>query len=152
VGNHVDATVRIKHDGDHLLTAYSFQFVQEESLCFPELLIDAAHDKSPGWMSDDWWFHVSGTDCEAHGTYDVYNDCSVVQPDWEAVPNSELVSDPPVVDTFEIRIPFTKLGVAVEDTIGIALRVEYVPTTYGYWPLAAAVESPATWGSAVLAR
>ena len=61
-----------------------------------------------------------------------------------------MVADPPPVDTFEISSPLTKIGVAVGDTIGLAYRAEYVPYMYGYWPLSAAVESPATWATAIL--
>ncbi|HUV29627.1 MAG TPA: CRTAC1 family protein [Acidobacteriota bacterium] len=150
VDNWVDVTVMIKHDGTNLLAAYHYVFRQEENLCLPEMLIDVGNDKTEHWMSDDWWFHVSASDCEAHGTYDLYNDCSVVQPDWEGIPNFPMVPDPPPLDTFEIRIPLTKIGVAVGDAIGLAFRAEWVPTIYGYWPADAAVESPATWGTAIL--
>jgi hypothetical protein len=150
VDDQVEISVKIKHDGTHLLAAYHYVFVEEEGLCFPEILIDADNDKGGDWQSDDWWFHVSGTDCEAQGEYDVWDDCSVVQPDWEGVPNFALIPEPPVLDTFEIRIPFAKLGVAEGDTIGIAFRAEFVPSTYGYWPPQAAVASPATWSTAIL--
>lgn len=150
VDNQVDITVMIKHDGANLLAAYWYQFEQDENLCFPELLIDIGNDKSESWSSNDWWFHVSGTDCEAQGTYDVWYDCSVIQPDWQGVPNFAMVPDPPPLDTFEIRIPFSKLGVSVGETIGLAFRAEYVPLTYGYWPPEATVGSPATWGTAIL--
>lgn len=150
IGNQVAVTVMIKHDGANLLAAYLYYFGGEESLCFPEVLIDAENDKSENWMSDDWWFHVSGTDCEANGTYDIWDDCSVEQPDWEGVPNFEMVPEPPILDTFELRIPFTKLGVGVNDTLGLAIRVESVPSLYGYWPPGAAVESPATWAVGIL--
>ena len=100
--------------------------------------------------SNDWWFHVSGTDCEGVGTYDVYDDCAVVQPDWQAAPNYAMVPDPPAVDTFEIRIPFSKIGVSTGDTLGIAYRAEWVPYTYGHWPSGAIVEAPSSWGTAIL--
>jgi len=150
VDSYVEITVMVKHDGANLLAAYHYNFEQEENLCFPELLIDIGNDKTDEWMTDDWWFHVSGSDCEAQGTYDVWDDCSVIQPDWEGVPNFEMVPDPPPLDTFEIRIPLTKIGAAVGDTIGLAFRAAYVPSLYGYWPPGANVESPATWGTAVL--
>ncbi|UCC44830.1 MAG: hypothetical protein JSU65_02585, partial [Candidatus Zixiibacteriota bacterium] len=150
VEGYVDVTVMIKHDGTSLLAAYHYVFQHEENLCFPEVMIDVGNDKTEYWMSDDWWFHVSGTDCEAHGTYDVYDDCSVVQPDWEGVPNFAMVPDPPPLDTFEIRIPLTKIGIMVGNTIGLAFRAEYVPLAYGYWPADAAAASPSTWGTAIL--
>jgi len=147
IDGHVAITVMIKHDGTNLLAAYYYLFEQEENLCFPELLIDAGNDKTEDWLNDDWWFHVSATDCEAHGTYDVWNDCSVVQPDWQGVPNFK--SSQPL-DTFEVAIRLVKIGVAPGDTIGLAFRAEYVPYIYGYWPTAAMAESPATWAVAIL--
>ncbi|MDH4158432.1 MAG: hypothetical protein OEW00_14270, partial [candidate division Zixibacteria bacterium] len=150
VGSLIVVTVMAKHDGANLLVAYNYQFVQQEYLCVPEVLIDTENDKSENWMSDDWWFHVSATDCDANGTYNVWNGCSVVQPDWEGVPNFEMVPEPPRLDTFEVRIPFTKIGVTVGDTIGLALRAECVSSIYGYWPAGATIESPATWSIGIL--
>jgi N-acetylneuraminic acid mutarotase len=150
VEGEVNVTVLLKNDGMNLLAAYHYIFTGDENLCFPEVLVDTENDKSSGWMSDDWWFHVSGTDCEAQGTFDVYTDCAVIQPDWEAAPNFALVQNPPPLDTFEIRIPLAKVGVTVGDTIGLALRLENVPSAFGYWPANATAESPETWGTAVL--
>jgi hypothetical protein len=150
VDDHVDVTLLVKHDGSSLLLAYHFVFVHDDNLCFPEVMIDVGNDKAENWSSNDWWFHVSGTDCEGNGEYDVYDDCAVVQPDWQAAPNYAMVPDPPAVDTFEIRIPFSKIGVSIGDTLGIAYRAEWVPYTFGYWPSGAAVEFPSSWGTAIL--
>jgi len=146
----IDVTVFVKHDGANLLAAYTYSYVGQAGLCFPEIFIDADNSKSPNWQTDDRWFHVSGTDCEARGTYGVYNDCSVVQPDWQAVPNFPMTPNPPPLDTFEISIPFSKLGVGVGSTVGIAFRVERVPSMFGYWPATATPDSPATWSSAII--
>jgi|GEM_PF-2327878 len=146
----VDVTVLVKHDGVSLLAAYCYTYAGAEDLCFPEILIDPENNKSVGWQYDDRWFHVSGTDCEARGAYDIYTDCSVVQPDWQGVPNFELTPDPPPIDTFEVRIPLSKIGVAVGDTIGVSFRVEYVPAMFGYWPASAVADSPASWGTAII--
>ena len=147
VGDHMEITVMTKHDGSNLLAAWRYEFLDAEHLCIPEILIDVGNDKAGTWSSDDWWFHVSGTDCEAHGTYEVWNDCSVVQPDWEGVPNFALGPNPPILDTFEIRIPFVKLGIAAGDVIGLAFRAEYVQYQYGFWPPEAVIESPASWST-----
>jgi hypothetical protein len=146
----VDVTVSIKHDGTNLLVAYTYSFVGAAGLCMPEIFIDVNNDRSASFKADDWWFHVSGTDCEARGTYGVYTDCSVVQPDWQAVPNFPMVSDPPPLDTFEVAIPFSKLGVSTGDELGIAFRVEFMPAMFGYWPHSATPDSPASWGRAVI--
>ncbi len=148
----IDVTVRIKHDGANLLAAYEYSFLADENLCFPEMLIDVGMDMAESWAPDDWWFHVSGSDCEAHGTYDVWGDCAIVQPDWLGVPNFAMVPEPPVLDTFEVSIPFSKIGVAAGDSVGLAFRIEYFSVTqeYAYWPSDAAVATPSTWGAAAL--
>ena len=150
VPGRVDVTVSFKHDGTNLLVAYNYDFVGAEGLCMPEIFIDSDANGGTTWMPDDLWFHVSGTDCEARGSFGVYTDCSVVQPDWQAVPNFALVADPPPLDTFEVAIPFSKLGITAGDTIGLAFRVELMPSLFGYWPNQAMADSPGTWGRAVI--
>jgi hypothetical protein len=146
----IEVTVRVKHDGSNFLAAYSYNYMREADLCFPELCFDTENDKSESWQPDDWWFHVSGTDCEAQGTYSVREDCNVIQSDWQGVPNFAMIPDPPPVDTFEIRIPFSRINIEMGDTVGIGFDVEYVPMQYGFWPGTMSLDSPATWGTAVI--
>ena len=148
----VETTIMAKHDGTNLLLAFIHSFPGEAGLCFPEVFFDTDNDKSPEWQTEDRWFHVSGTDCEATGTYGVYNDCSIVQADWQAVPNFAMIPTPPPLDTFEIRIPFSKIGVSVGSTIGVSFRVEWVPSAFGYWPASASPDAPATWGTALISE
>jgi hypothetical protein len=108
------------------------------------------NDKQGVWQSDDWWFHVSATDCESAGAPDVYDDCSVEQPDWGGVPNFSLDPDPPPVDTFEVWISFSKIGVTVGDQLGLAFRVEWAPYTYGYWPFEVDPAVPASWSTGTI--
>ncbi|MCX6834744.1 MAG: SBBP repeat-containing protein [candidate division Zixibacteria bacterium] len=146
-----DVTVFVKHDGASLLVAYSYSYVGQAGLCLPEIFVDTDNNKNADWQNDDWWFHVSASDCEAQGTYGVYTDCSIVQPNWQAVPNFAMTPNPPPLGTFEISIPFSKLGVGVGSALGIAFRVEWVsPSMFGYWPATATPDSPATWGNAII--
>jgi len=142
----VDATVFVKHDGESVLAAFLYSFPGGEIDCPPEIFFDIDNDKSPEWQLDDWWFHVSASDCEARGTYDVYTDCAVNQPDWSAAPNATGLP----LDTFEIAIPFSKIGIGTESTVGIAFHVWYYPDGHGFWPPSAVSDSPSTWGTAVL--
>ncbi len=119
----VNVTVSAKHDGTSLMLAFRYTFVGVPGLGMPEVLFDTDADRSVGLQTDDWWFHLSGSDCEARGAYDVYTDCAVIQPDWQAVPNFPMTPNPPCLDTFEISIPFSKIGVAVGDEIGLAFRI-----------------------------
>jgi hypothetical protein len=147
----VDVTVQLKHDGTSLLLAFVYDRTTGEGGCHPELYIDADNDKSSQWRTDDWWFHVSATDCDARGTYDPGSGaCRLEQPDWEAVRNPPPPEFAPV-DTVEVRIPFTKIGVSVGKRIGIAFNVHHHDgddLREGFWPRLAVMAQPATWGSA----
>jgi len=145
IAGEIDATILFKHDGTNFLCAYMYSFLAGEDFYIPELFFDTDNNKSINWLTDDWWFHISATDCEAHGTYDVYDDCSVEQPDWQGVPNFETTSNPPKIDTFEVRIPFSKINITPGDTIGIAFRILYFPQDYRYWPPEAVIENTSTW-------
>jgi hypothetical protein len=146
----VDVAIRVKHDNSSFLAAYTYSFIGEPALCFPEVNFDVNNDKSETRQMDDWWFHISGTDCEAQGAYFVWDDCSVTQPDWQGAPNFPMIPDPPPGDTFEISIPFSKISIGVGNTIGLGFDVEYIPTQYGVWPIGMSMDSPATWGTAVI--
>ena len=148
----VETTIMTKHDGINLLLACIHSFPGEAGLCFPEVFLDTDNDKSPEWQTDDWWFHVSGSDCEARGSFGVYSDCSVIQSDWQAEPNFAMTPTPPPLDTFEISIPFSKIGVSVGSTLGLTFRVEWVPSEFGYWPVSASPDAPATWGTALISE
>ncbi|MCP4706689.1 MAG: hypothetical protein GY865_18995 [candidate division Zixibacteria bacterium] len=150
IQDEIDISVKVKHANGYLLASYTYNFIGEPNLCFPEICIDPDNEKGSAWDSNDWWFHVSGTDCEAQGTYFVWGDCTINQPDWWGVPNFALVSDPPILAYFEMKIPFSKLGVSVGDSIGILFDVESIPTHYGLWPEGASMDSPQTWGTAEL--
>lgn len=83
---------------------------------FPELVIDTDHDQASSFQSDDWWFHVSATDCEYQGEYGNYANCNLSRPNWTAIPN---FTPGNTVDTVEIAIPFNSIGITVDDTVGI---------------------------------
>ncbi|MGB0177722.1 MAG: T9SS type A sorting domain-containing protein [Owenweeksia sp.] len=111
---------------------------------FPEILIDANNDRSLTWMPDDWWFHVSATDCEYQGQYGNYDSCQVVRPNWKGVPNFS--PGPPGTDTVEIRIPFSTIQVdPLNDTISLSFLVTNTFSIWEHWPSAATRQDPSTW-------
>jgi hypothetical protein len=68
------ATVYFKHNFE----GFYFAFVGLRNLPyyrFPEVLLDLNNDKSADWQTDDWWFHVSATDCENQGEWGDYSVC-----------------------------------------------------------------------------
>jgi len=147
INNLKKVTVKIKHDSTSLYLVYLNHL--ESSMRFPEILLDINNDKSNGWQNDDWWFHVSATDCESTGMPGNYSNCLVVQQNWEAVPN--MASGLPNTDTIEIKIPFIKTGIdlTVHDTIGIAFDVTNTVNAWNYWPAGANINTPSTWAQAV---
>lgn len=88
------------------------------------------------------WFHVSGTDCESKGTYGVYNNCKAIQNDWKAVPN--FINHGPVVDTVEIEIPLSKLGLSRSDTFHLGFLLNNFRTKKIY-PSGANHLDPSGW-------
>ena len=151
VGDSVNATVGLKHDGSSLLAVFVFERASDVGMCFPEIFLDANNDKGKGMLADDWWFHVSASNCEARGAFDDYSRCSR-SADWDAARNYATGDDPAPIDTIEVRIPFDKIGMRVGKVFGLAFRVEYQvrvagiwhPTT-SLWPFGATAGEPITW-------
>ena len=147
----VSVTVLVKHDGTSLLAAYRSTYNPFRTLFMPELVVDPAGDRAASWQADDWWFHVSASDCDARGRWDVYTNCRIVQPDWLGVPNYPMnTPSPALIEQFEVSVPLGKLGLAVGDTLGLALTAVTMTDQRGMWPAAASMSSPATWAEMVL--
>jgi hypothetical protein len=144
-----EVVVLMKHDGEHLNFAFLGN-LESSQIRFPEILIDANHSRSTAWESDDWWFHVSATDCESKGKHSDYSTCKETKPEWIGIPNMSGGST--VVDTIEIQIPLSYIGVSIEkDTkIGIAFDVTNTWDSWEFWPNDADMDSPATWATAEL--
>ncbi len=143
--------VLFKHDGANLYLAYRGS-LQSANVRFPEVLLDINNDKSPGWMVDDWWFHVSATDCDYQGQYGNYDSCAAVRPNWTAVPNFTMGGK--ITDTVEVKIPFHTVGLDlnVSDSIGLAFNVTNTLNQWNYWPTSADKDVPLTWGTAFFQR
>lgn len=138
-------SVKYKHDGSNLFFAFIKNL--ESAGRFPEVLIDVGNNKTQTWNQDDFWFHVSATDCSSIGEYGNYSNCSLKQPDWEGVPNTE--SGPPSTDFIEIKIPFGTIKLqSLSDTIGISFNVTNTATAWSFWPTTALTNSPSTWANA----
>lgn len=148
INNNQKTTVKYKHDSLNLYFVYLGHL--ESAGHVPELVLDLNNDKSSTWLADDWWFHVSATDCESQGVPNNYNNCQVIQPGWEGVPN--MTSGPPFTDTIEIKITFTKVGISLYDTIGIAFDVTNTYNEWIFWPSGANINNPSTWAIAYFCK
>lgn len=135
------------HDGENLYVAFDGPFGGQ--FMFPEVLIDPDNSKSVSWQPDDWWFHVSGTDCESQGEPNNYDLCEVEHDSWQGVPNFSPELSP---NTIEIVLPFSKINVGetLPHMIGITFDLTNTISQWRYWPSEANSVSPGTWGTAVL--
>jgi hypothetical protein len=147
--------VRFKHDAKNLYFAFEGVKRGTEQL-FPEILIDPQNRKSDGWEQGEWWLHVSYNLCEGNGAPNVYTkngvfQCSHTKPGWAA-------NNPPRPDTnvVEVRVSFAKLGLNARTgaRLGIAFNVTNATgdenQRWFFWPRGARLESPKSWGVAVL--
>jgi len=146
----LEVQVLFKHDATHLYVAFVYGENTPGAVAIPEMAVDTALDRSVAWSGDDWWFHVSASDCEANGRYDLYTNCAVDHGDWSGVPNFLPSPDSKPIDAFEIRIPLAKLGLSAGDSIGIAFSVLYNTERRSTWPFGASFDSPATWTRATI--
>jgi hypothetical protein len=150
VRDDLEVQVLFKHDAAFRYFAFVYGENPEALLLMPEIAIDTALDRGTTWAADDWWFHVSATDCEAKGRYDLYTACVLDHGDWSGVPNYSPTKTPAPIRQFEIRIPLSKLGLSVGNSAGIAFCVLDPTEHRSTWPFAASFASPATWGRAAL--
>src|SRR5687767_5395371 len=63
--------VLYKHDSSNFYIAFAGNLQSGNK--FPEILLDINNAKTSGWQDDDWWFHVSATDCEYKAEYGNYD-------------------------------------------------------------------------------
>jgi Secretion system C-terminal sorting domain len=140
--------VYYKHDGQNFLACYKGN-LESANVRFPEILFDIAFDRSSIFQSDDWWFHVSTTDCEYKGRYGHYINCELERPNWTA--RNNIIMGNPITDLVEISIPFTTLNININtvDTIGISFLITNTANAFHHWPNGAHRLYPITWGKAV---
>jgi hypothetical protein len=155
-GDSVTANIWLMHDGESLQAAYVFEGKRDGIWCAPELFIDSDNDRSPTLRPDDWWFHVSGSDCAAAGRFDDYSTCTW-SADWKTGPKPAERGDGARLDAFEVRIPFSKLRVGAGSEIGLGFQVMHSARVSGewiigtaFWPPHGSPDSPATWETARL--
>lgn len=139
----------VKYDEATLQVAYrGLQPPSPVQIGFPELLLDTQLDGGGEMDDDDWWFHVSFTDCAANAAYDDFDGCEPVVDGWEAnnYPQGNLL------DVVELRIEFDHLGMtgALGSPLGLALRLSDTNAWSTTWPDGADPGVPATWTPAAL--
>jgi hypothetical protein len=147
----VHVRIHLIHDGNRLYVAFEYVENPGGQLVIPEILLDPNDGKVATWQADDWWFHVSAQDCDAQGGVDNYTRCGITRPLWSGMPN--FAPDPYSVPlpAIEVQIPLSMVPLSTGVVFGLSLTVNSWPgDTRGYWPEGAKIESPATWGEAIL--
>jgi len=144
-----------KHDALNLY--FDFEGVTHAGgRLFPEILLDPHGTQSAAWQKGQWWLHVSNNLCEGNGAPNVYESkgksrCARRKAGWDG-------NNPPDDHTalIEVKISFAKLGVAYTPGMKIGLAFDVTDAsgkadqkTY-YWPAGAKIDSPKTWGIAVV--
>lgn len=148
IGSNNLTNIYFKHDSSNLYFAFVGNLQSASRI--PEIIIDTDNGKETSWQSDDWWFHVSATDCEFQGQYGNYDNCELVRPNWLAEKNiAEGPPKPPYIDTIEIGIPLITLDIDISDTIGISILLTNIFSTWEHWPTEANRFNPNTWGTAI---
>jgi len=144
--NVVRAEILLKRNATELLIAFSLDHKQDSIYIFPEVFIDTRHDQSEKWNSDDYWFHVSASDCYAVGMREEYSNCLVDGRDWKALPNYPMGDQYKKIEFFELAIPFKLLGIKVGQSIGICFSLASFPGNGRVnYPNAAHEDIPASW-------
>jgi hypothetical protein len=147
--------VRFKHDDQNLYFLFERVTNHGERL-FPELFFDVHDQKDLQWKKGYWWFHVSANLCESQGAPNVYRkdgvfQCAHRKSGWDA-------NNPPTqhTDAVEIRISFDKIGINSSRPMRMGFAAAVTNATgdekqvWHFWPLNSSVESPRTWGAALL--
>lgn len=146
-------TAFFKHDMQNIYFAFCGPMESYSlSALFPEVLFDPQLAKGSSWQSGQWWFHVSATDCENNGGYGIYNNCQIVQPDWEGAPNQ--IPGPPDTDSIEMKIPYSKIGfnAVTQYDMGLAFVLTNTNDLYYTWPPTADKDVPSTWSKAQIIK
>jgi hypothetical protein len=144
-----------KHDAQN--SYFDFEGVTHAGTrWFPEILVDPRSTKSPAWQKGQWWLHVSNNLCEGNGAPNVYEkngkfQCAHRKSGWDG-------NNPPDDHTefIEIRISFAKLGLEYAPGMKVGLASDVTDANGNadqkayLWPGGAKIDSPKTWGVAVL--
>jgi hypothetical protein len=144
-----------KHDAQYL--NFDFEGVTHGGKrLFPEILLDPHNTHSAAWQKGQWWLHVSNSLCEGNGAPNVYEkidklQCARRKVGWDA-------NNPPDDHTelIEIKISFAKLRVEFAPGMKIGLAFDVTDASgsadqkWYFWPAGAKIDSPKTWGLAVV--
>ncbi|WP_025743211.1 fibronectin type III domain-containing protein [Aquimarina pacifica] len=130
---HENAELLVKYNDTHLMLAFTDVVSESAGEYLLEFFFDINKDQSEEFMSDDWYFHVSASDCQAQGDINLlYNNCKKEKDEWQAN-NDWTYSN----DTVEVRIQLSYIDFDTSAGFGV----------YALWPAGVSELNPSTWGS-----
>jgi len=134
----------VTYDNEYLYIAFRDLIDANKRKRNAEVLI---HTKIEGdtWDANSFWFHASYGNCSAVGDYYVWKDCFSNRKRWKASRFSSKNDEQHI----EFRISFEKLGIKPYKgmSIKMALKTSDPLEQHEYWPKAAAIENPGSWGT-----
>jgi len=147
----VEIRAHLVHDGEQLYVAFEYTANPDSELIMPGILIGADNEKTAYWEDDNWWFHVSAQNCDARASTTTTGDAA-----QRVQPGSAARTSRPASPLFHLMrsrsgFPSAWSGSLRSGPFGFSLTVDAWPSdTRGYWPVGTSIESPATWGEAIL--
>jgi hypothetical protein len=148
----LDYNIKLKHNSDSLFVMFSGAMgSRNNGFFFPELLFDMGFEKANQYDINDFWFHVSATDCFDKGVYGSFSNCDTDGTMWRANPNWTMELLP---DTVEFAISLEMLfdgDAKFNELFGFTFGLS---NTQFYWEFLedAQETNPSTWQSAILEK
>ena len=139
-----EVTLLLRYDADNLYVAFTDLVTSDQVRLNPEVLIQTDHAEA-NWNAQSYWFHASYSNCSATGQYYDWEDCSTQPLGWTANTYPFLDDN----NTIEFKISFSKLNINPEKgrQINIAFKISDPMEQHAYWPEAATIAKPDTWGT-----
>ena len=137
-------SVWVTYDSEHLYVAFTDLTDLQNSNLNAEVLVSTGNEEA-SWTSECYWFHSSYGNCFATGQYYYWDDCSTEPVGWKANTFPFLNGN----NTIEFKISFTKLNISPKqgEQLKIAFKISDPLEQHAYWPEAATIAKPDTWGT-----
>ena len=136
-------TVLIKYDMENLYVAFQNLEDLNNIRLQPELIIHTDLENLY-WNENCFWFHSSYSNCYGIGVYYYWEDCTTHPRGWKA--NTFPFKNGH--DNIEFKISFSKLNITPVKgrQLRIAFKISDPLKQHIYWPIAAGLDDPGTWG------
>ena len=136
-------TVLLKYDTDNLYIAFRNLTDSQKINLNAEVLINT-NIEEPTWSDHCYWFHSSYSNCSAIGQYYYWDNCTTQPMGWIANTFPFINGN----NNMEFKIGFSKLNMTPKkgEQLKIAFKLSDPVEQQVYWPDAAFIGDPLTWG------